>query len=160
MCCCCCCRSRWSPSPSPFFVATATWLWHHWEAHQASRQLLPGRNTQDRRLSVWGGHQARKMSSPGQQVTGKAESGSGLELLFMSRLSSGDWTLLFSVDQMDCEHIRELANTTCVLMVFSGRWWTPWFSISRWPSLVTFCQFMMGRGASTLLTHFLSPLVG
>lgn len=62
----CHCRRCWSPSP--VYVATATWLWHHREAHQAFGQLLPGGNPQDWRLPVWGGHQTGSMSSPGQQV--------------------------------------------------------------------------------------------
>lgn len=65
--CVCHCRRCWSPSP--VYVATATWLWHHREAHQAFGQLLPGGNPQDWCLPVWGGHQTRSMSSPGQQVT-------------------------------------------------------------------------------------------
>lgn len=44
------------------------------------------------------------MSSPGQQVTAKTETGSSLVLVFASRLSSGDWTGFFSVYQLDCDY--------------------------------------------------------
>lgn len=49
-------RSRWGPVPVRH--ASATWLWHHGEAHQAAGQLLPGGDPQDGCLPLRGGHQA------------------------------------------------------------------------------------------------------
>ncbi len=49
-------RSRWGPVP--VLHASAAWLWHHGEAHQAAGQLLPGGDPQDGRLPLRGGHQA------------------------------------------------------------------------------------------------------
>lgn len=49
-------RSRWGPVP--VLHASAAWLWHHGEAHQAAGQLLPGGDPQDGCLPLRGGHQA------------------------------------------------------------------------------------------------------
>lgn len=148
----CHCRRCWSPSP--VYVATATWLWHHREAHQAFGQLLPGGNPQDWRLPVWGGHQTGSMSSPGQQVTCRLE----LFLFFCCYLDCGS---MREQERMPFFWLQYLTIMYFLLpMLFAGRWWTPWSNISRWPFLATVCQFTMGRKACTLQTHFLWPLVG
>lgn len=46
--------SRWGPVPVRH--ASAAWLWHHGEAHQAAGQLLPGGYPQDGCLPLRGGH--------------------------------------------------------------------------------------------------------
>lgn len=59
-------RSRWGPVP--ILHASAAWLWHDGEAHQAAGQLLPGGDPQDGCLPLRGGHQAWQVPTASQQV--------------------------------------------------------------------------------------------